>query len=183
MKWILEKAGLEIFDVELNDVYGGSFRVFAKKKGNWRFAPTKRLQETLNEELNWGIFNTSTYSDFMNRINKTKTDLKSLLEKIKNEGKKTWIYGASTKGNTIMQFCEIGPNLVEAAADSNQFKFGKHLIGSDIPIHNEEKMRLERPDYLLALPYSFIEGFKQREKDLVDKGVKFILPLPEVKIV
>jgi len=182
IKWFLEEAGLEIFDVILNDVYGGSFRVFAKKKGNPNFPITQRLKDTLKEELDWGIFRESTYADFMDRINKTKTDLKQLLQKIKSEGKRIWVYGASTKGNTIMQFCDIGGNLVEAAADSNSFKFGKYLIGSDIPIYNEAELREKCPEYLLALPYSFVNAFKEREKELVEKGTKFIVPLPEVKI-
>ena len=183
MKWIFEKAGLELFDVELNDVYGGSLRVFAKKKGNFNFSPTQKLQRILEGEKTWGIFRESTYSDFMNRINQTKKNLNQLLNKIKGEGKRIWVYGASTKGNTIMQFCGIGNNLIEAAADSNPFKFGKYLIGSDIPIVDEQKLRLEKPDYLLALPYSFANKFKEREKDLVERGTKFIVPLPEVKIV
>lgn len=183
MKWILERAGLEPFDVELNDVYGGSFRVFAKKKGNTNFKPTKRLQNTLEEELKDGIFKTSTYSGFMSRINKTREDLSNLIEKIKDEGKNIWIYGASTKGNTIMQFCNLSSESIEAAADSNSFKFGKYMIGSDIPIVDENKMRQEKPNYLLALPYSFVDAFKKREKELVESGTKFIVPLPEVKIV
>jgi 2-polyprenyl-3-methyl-5-hydroxy-6-metoxy-1,4-benzoquinol methylase len=183
MKWILEKANLELFDVELNDVYGGSFRIFAKKKDNPNFKPTKRLQNTLEQELNEGIFETQTYSSFMSRINRTKEDLNYLIEQIKNKGKNIWIYGASTKGNTIMQFCNIGPESIEAAADSNPFKFGKYMIGSDIPIVDENKMRQEKPDYLLALPYSFVDAFKKREKELVEGGTKFIVPLPEVKIV
>jgi SAM-dependent methyltransferase len=183
MKWILEKANLELFDAELNDVYGGSFRVFAKKKGNTKFNKTEQLERILKGELKEGIFKKSTYSGFMNRINKTKEDLTNLIQEIKEEGKNIWIYGASTKGNTIMQFCGIGPESIEAAADSNPFKFGKYMVGSDIPIVDEKKLREKRPDYLLALPYSFVEGFKQREKELVDSGTKFIVPLPEVKIV
>jgi hypothetical protein len=183
MKWILEKAGLELFDVELNDVYGGSFRTFAKKKGNPNFPPTKRLQNTLEEELSEGIFKTETYTGFMNRINKTKIDLTELVTKLKNQGKSIWIYGASTKGNTIMQFCDINSQLIEAAADSNPFKFEKYMIGTDIPIVDENKMREKKPDYLLALPYSFVDAFKKREKELVEGGTKFIVPLPEVKII
>lgn len=182
MKFIFEQAGLEIFDVILNDVYGGSFRVFAKKKGNCRFKLTKRLKETLDDEIKWGIFERKTYSEFMNRINKTKDDLRLLLKKIKSEGKRTWIYGASTKGNTIMQFCGIGPDLVEAAADSNPFKFGKYLIGSDIPIFDENELRDKKPEYLLALPYSFVNAFREREKKLVENGTKFIVPLPNVRV-
>jgi len=182
MKWILEKTNLELFDVELNDVYGGSFRVFAKKKGNPNFNPTKRLQNTLEEELKEGIFETSTYSGFTNRINETKDTLTNLIKKIKEEGKNIWIYGASTKGNTIMQFCNIGPESIEAAADSNPFKFGKYMVGTDIPIVDENEMRQKKPDYLLVLPYSFVHAFREREKELVEKGTKFIVPLPEVKV-
>ncbi len=183
MKWILDQAGLEIFDVILNDVYGGSFRVFAKKKGLAKHPVTERLTKNLKDELTWGIFNTKTYSDFMDRINKTKTDLQKLLQKIKDEGKSIWVYGASTKGNTIMQFCEVGQNFIEAAADSNSFKFGKYLVGSDIPIRDEKTMRDAAPDYLLALPYSFVPSFREREKTLVDHGTRFIVPLPEVKVI
>lgn len=183
MKWIFEKANLELFDVELNDVYGGSFRVFAKKKDNPNFKPTKRLKNTLEQEINESIFETNTYSSFMDRVNKTKEDLNYLIKQIKDKGKNIWIYGASTKGNTIMQFCDIGPDSIEAAADSNPFKFGKYMVGTDIPIVDENEMRREKPDYLLALPYSFVDAFKKREKELIDGGTKFIVPLPKVKII
>ncbi|MEO7163314.1 MAG: class I SAM-dependent methyltransferase, partial [Bdellovibrionia bacterium] len=93
MKWILEKAGLELFDVILNDVYGGSFRLFAKKKSNKNYSPTPRLAANLKEEENWKIFDTSTYSEFMKRIEKTKVDLQKVLSKAHSEGKKVWIYG------------------------------------------------------------------------------------------
>lgn len=182
IKWILEKAGLEIFDVSLNDVYGGSFRIFAKKKEDASFKISPRVNEILEEELVEGVFKESTYSDFMERIIKTKLDLIKLIEKIKREGKNVWIYGASTKGNTIMQFCNIGADLIKAAADSNSFKLNKYLIGADIPIYSEEELRKEAPEYLLALPYSFVQGFIQREKELIKNGTKFIVPLPEVKI-
>lgn len=182
MKWILERANLEPFDVELNDVYGGSFRVFAKKQGNLNFKPSRKLQKNLEGEISEGIFNPKTYSDFMVRISKTKEDLRRTIKEIKEDDKKIWIYGASTKGNTIIQFCDIGLDSIDAAADSNPFKFGKYMIGSDIPIVNEEALKQQRPDYLLALPYSFVDAFRQRERELVEKGTRFIVPLPEVRV-
>ena len=182
MRWVMEKAGLEIFDVTLNDVYGGSYRLFMKKKGCTKYPTTQRYHKVLADEMELGIYSPKTYFDFMTRVEKTKTDLIELCKKIKAEGKKIWIYGASTKGNTILQYCGIGSDLIEAAADSNPFKFGKYIIGSDILIKNEEEMRAVKPDYLLALPYSFIDGFMKREQSLIDAGVKFILPLPEVEI-
>ena len=182
MRWIMDRAGLEIFDVTLNDVYGGSFRVFVKKKGCTKYAKTERYTATLKDEQELGIYKASTYTAFMNRVKQTGVDLVALCKKIKSEGKKLWIYGASTKGNTILQYCGINHDLIEAAADSNNFKFGKLIIGADIPIKNEDEMRAEKPDYLLALPYSFVDGFMKREQELVKSGTKFIVPLPEVKI-
>lgn len=183
LKWILDRASLEVFDVSLNDVYGGSFRIFAKKKENPNYPVTKRLLRNLAEEIEWGIFDKATYQLFMKRINSTKDQLRSLINNLKKDGKSIWVYGASTKGNTIMQFCGIGAAEVTAAADSNPFKYGRYLIGSDITITNEKTMRSEKPHYLLVLPYSFFEAFQRKEMDLVKNGTRFIIPLPEVKVV
>lgn len=183
IKWVMEQVGLEVFDVVENDVYGGSFRVFVKKKDRKEFIPTERYNLILNKELIEGLFNLKTYEDFTNRIERTRDDLRDLCRKIKAEGKIIWIYGASTKGNTILQYCNLGHKEITAAADSNPFKIGKYIIGSDIPIKSEEEMRAAKPDYLLALPYSFVSAFIKREADLVARGTKFIVPLPKVKII
>lgn len=182
MKWIMEQVGLEVFNVEENDVYGGSFRVFVKKKGNSKFLATDRYKKILETEITEGIYEKETYTKFTQRINKTREDLIALCKKIKAEEKSIWIYGASTKGNTILQYCDIGKETITAAADANPFKVGKLVIGSDIPIVDEAEMRKAKPDYLLALPYSFVEGFMKREADLIAHGTKFIVPLPEAKI-
>jgi len=182
MKWLMEQIGLEVFDVMENDVYGGSFRVFVKKQGNTRFAPTERYQQILQRELSEGLFDPATYQAFMKRVEKTRDDLCALLKKIKEDGKTVWIYGSPLKGNTILQYCGIGKDDIVAAADSNPFKVGKYIIGSDIPIKGEEEMRKTKPDYLLALPYSFVDGFMKREAELIAYGTRFIVPLPEVKI-
>jgi hypothetical protein len=182
MAWIMEQAGLEVFDVMENDVYGGSFRVFVKKRGAQCFPTTQRYLDNLSKELKEGLFDPLAYQDFMRRIEKTRDDLRTLLTKLKQEGKTVWIYGASTKGNTILQYCGLGSAEIVAAADSNPFKHGKYIIGADIPIKDEAEMRKAKPDYLLALPYSFIDGFIKREAALVSGGTRFIVPLPEVRI-
>jgi len=183
LRFILGKAGLEIFDVTLNDVYGGSFRVFVKKKECLKYSRSKRYDRVLLSEEKIGIYKISTYKKFMKRVKKTRSDLLSLCKKIKSEGKSLWVYGASTKGNTILQYCGINKKLIKAAADANPFKFGKYLIGSDIPIKEDDEMRLAKPDYLLVLPYSFVDNFMEREVGLVDKDTKFIVPLPSVKVI
>ena len=183
MRWIMEAVGLEIFDVELNDVYGGSFRVFVKKQGCGRFPQTERYRANLRGELERGLFDPATYRAFMRRIEQTRADLRALCRKIRGEGKTIWVYGASTKGNTILQYCGLGKDDIVAAADANPFKLGKYVVGADIPIKDEGTMRAAGPDYLLALPYSFLAGFMRREAELIAKGTTFIVPLPEVRCV
>src|SRR3989344_8341582 len=183
MVWLMQQVGLEVFDVLENDVYGGSFRVFVKKKGCPKFPQTDRLRANLRKEVEDGVYELATYRKFMERIQKKRTDLQALCKKIKAEGKTIWVYGASTKGNTILQYCGIGKNEIVAAADSNPFKHGKYIIGSDIPIKDEAEMRAAKPDYLLSLPYSFTDAFVKREAELVANGTKFIVPLPEVKVI
>jgi len=182
MVWIMERAGLEVFDVSLNNVYGGSYRIFVKQKKNTKLKKTKRLEKVLNDEKKQKINKIKTYTDFMKRIEKSKIDLQKLVTKIKSQNKSIWIYGASTKGSTILQFCNLTNKEIDAAADSNPFKFGKYIIGADIPIRDEKQLRDAKPDYLLSLPYSFTESFMRREEKLVRNGTKFIVPLPNVKI-
>ncbi len=184
MHWIMEQAGLEIFDVILNDVYGGSFRLFIKKKECLKYKQTKRLKKALVGEKQVKIYSLVTYKKFMQRIEKTRRDLLSLIKKIKSKGKSIWIYGASTKGNTILQYCGIGKKDIDAAADANPFKIGKYIIDSDIPIKTEDEMHKVKPDYLLTLPYSFVDNFRKREIKLVKENeTKFIVPLPKVDVI
>jgi hypothetical protein len=182
MQWIMGRVGLEIFDVQLNDVYGGSFRLFIKKKNAKCFSTTQRLLDCLAKEQEAKIFDLKTYQAFDQRIQKTRANLKDLLLGIKKQGKTVWVYGASTKGNTILQYCALTSHDIVAAADANPFKFGKFIIGIDVPIQTEEAMRKAKPDYLLSLPYSFTDAFIKREECLVKEGTRFIVPLPEVQI-
>ena len=183
MCWIMERAGLEIFDVALNEVYGGSFRVFVKRKDCNQYPETDRCHHILKEELEGRIFDLSPYQTFMRRVEKLRMDLRKLCRTLKAQGKTIWAYGASTKGNTILQYSNLDKDVIVAAADANPFKIGKYMVGTDIPITDEATMRAAKPDYLLVLPYSFLESFMQREELLVTKGTKFIVPLPEVRIV
>ena len=98
-------------------------------------------------------------------------------------GKIIHIYGASTKGNTILQWCDIGNTIIDYAADRNPEKFGAMTLGTDIPIISEEKSRAMNPDYYLVLPWHFREEFLEREKEMLNRGVGFIFPLPSIEVV
>jgi NDP-4-keto-2,6-dideoxyhexose 3-C-methyltransferase len=176
---VMAQAGLEIVDASLNDVYGGSYRVFVRHKG--KATPTARLAALLAQERAARLDDPATWTAFAGRIAQTRDDLIADLEQIRRAGQTTWVYGASTKGNTIVQYCGLTSTELPYAADANPFKWGKYLIGADIPIVDEQALHAARPDFLLALPYSFVDGFIQREADLISRGTRFIVPLPQVR--
>ncbi len=182
LEWMTKNTGLEIFDGEENNVYGGSMRVFLKKRGNKNYPTTANYLKKLDEELSYGIFNQSVYYGFGVRTKNVGEELLNLLKRLKEDKKSVFVFAASTKGNTILQYYEIDTNLIEFAVDSAPWKIGKYMIGSDLPIISQEEMRLRKPDYLLSLAYSFTNKFIEQEKELIAGGTKFIVPLPEVKV-
>jgi SAM-dependent methyltransferase len=180
MKYIMEKVGLQIFDVEKNNVYGGSFRLYIQHKTKYSHY-NYRCMDMLSKED--GLEDIETYVGFMQRIEENREELLRLCNGLHCEGQSVFGYGASTKGNTILQYCGLSSEVIQGVADASTFKIGKFLIGSDIRICDEETMREAEPDFLLSLPYSFTSAFREREKKLAQKGTKFIIPLPKVHMV
>jgi hypothetical protein len=183
---ILKLAGLQIFEISFNDINGGSIRCYATHAENSRHA-TKENQVLMNQirqqEFDLMLDTDTPYVEFQRRIDKQKEALRSLLVDLKQQGKRTHIYGASTKGNTILQFCGIDHNLIECAAERNPDKYGAKTLGTNIPIVSEADSRAMSPDYYLVLPWHFKTEFVEREKEMLDKGVGFIFPLPTIEIV
>ncbi len=107
----------------------------------------------------------------------------SLLKKLKKEGKKIHIYGASTKGNTILQWCGIDNRIIDYAAERNPDKYGAYTLGTDIPIISEAESRAMNPDYYLVLPWHFKEEFIEREQETLNKGIGLIFPMPNIEII
>ena len=124
-----------------------------------------------------------TYVNFKKNIDSQKSSLLKLLKKIKKQNKLVLGYGASTKGNTLLQYYGINENLLPAIAERQKQKVGLLTVGSWIPIISEKEMRKRKPDYLLVLPWQFIHEFVIREKNFLKRGGKFIVPLPKVKII
>ena len=116
-------------------------------------------------------------------LNAHRDELRSLLKRLKLEGKTIHIYGASTKGNTILQFCGIDNTIIDYAADRNPDKHGARTLGTDIPIISEQESRALEPDYYLVLPWHFKEEFLKREEEMLAAGVGMIFPLPEIEVV
>lgn len=185
---LLKRHNLEVFDVELNDVNGGSFRVYIRHQSMGKSiriseGAFERVKKMRDDEKNLGLQNRQIYDDFVKRIIDLKNKLVNFIKEEVSNGKKIYVYGASTKGNTLLQFYGLDNKLITAAAERNPAKWGKHTVGTNIPIISEEETRKQKPDYFLILPWHFLKEFREREKDFFEQGGKFIIPLPEFKII
>jgi SAM-dependent methyltransferase len=186
---VLEKicsiAAMKIFRIEFNAINGGSIRCYVTHKENGEFDTTKDLKlinETRQREFDLELDTDKPYMAFQERITKLKDELHELLLRLKKEGKRIHIYGASTKGNTILQWCNIDHSIVDYAAERNPDKFGATTLGTGIPIISEEESRSLNPDYYLVLPWHFRDEFLQREQSSLEKGTGFIFPLPKIEV-
>ncbi|MBN2126847.1 MAG: class I SAM-dependent methyltransferase [Candidatus Diapherotrites archaeon] len=185
LEFLLHKHELEIFDAELNDVNGGSFRVYIQHKNNGFKELTENkgnLEKLRGKEKEMNLNSKKTYEEFAERVELLKQKLIEFIKKEKQKGKKIYAYGASTKGNVLLQYYGLDYNLIDGAAERNPIKYGKKTIGTKIPIISEEEAR-KKADYFLVLPWHFIKEFIERENEFLEKGGKFILPLPEFKII
>lgn len=182
---ILAKNKMKIAKVKLNNSNGGSIRCYAVKECNFVFGTLKDRKEIENlrkKETNEGLHQDKIYKDFQKKVILHRKELRNLMVRLKKQGKKIHIYGASTKGNTILQWCRINHKLVDFAAERNPQKHGLKTLGTNIPIISEEKSRSMKPDYYLALPWHFRNEFIKREQSFLKKGGRFIFPLPKIEI-
>ncbi len=170
LKYLFERNGLEMFKIERNNVNGGSYRIYARHY--------KGTGITFEEKC--------TLKDILAFVKRIEDNRKRCVDFIKDEvakGKKVYVYGASTKGNAILQYYGLDHRLITAASERSPEKWGKYTVGSWIPIVSEEQARKDRPDYFLVLPWAFFDEFYAREKEWRLSGGKFIVPLPEFKVV
>ncbi|MDT4953804.1 MAG: hypothetical protein QOJ02_1942 [Acidobacteriota bacterium] len=182
---ILSRAGLKAVRAERNSINGGSLRCYVTHQESVAFQNTSwaaEMRDIRLYEFDLELDTDKPYRHFQDRINVHREKLVSLLKTLKRQGKHIHIYGASTKGNTILQWCEIDGRLIDAAADRNPEKHGARTLGSDIPIISEEESRSQKPDYYLVLPWHFAEEFLQREKETLRSGACMIFPLPEIRL-
>jgi len=183
---ILNKNKMKLTKVELNQSNGGSIRCFVVKKNCNKFETKKNSKEVeslLDEENKLNLNTKKPYLKFAKNVQKIKKNLKRLIRKLNIQKKKIHIYGASTKGNTILQYCGINRAHIQYAADRNLEKDGLKTLGSNISIISEFKSRKMKPDYYLALPWHFKKEFIKRENKFLKKGGKFIFPLPKVEVI
>lgn len=180
--WIVRLSGLRIFDVEFNDINGGSFRIYiCHEKARYK-TNKKNIDSVFLNEEKLQLDTLKPYQEFSSKVQNIRNEVFELISRKRANGETIYIYGASTKGNTLLQFCSIDNRLIIAAADRNPDKWGRHTPGTNIPIISEEDARKANPDYFLVLPWHFREEFLKREKEYLKKG-HFIFPLPDLEIV
>jgi hypothetical protein len=183
---LLGMCGLKVVDVAFNDINGGSLRCCATHKDCQKHNDPiclATIDGVRRKEFDLELDTDKPYRGFQGRIELHRQELSRRLKDLKRNGKNIHVYGASTKGNTILQWCGIDSSVIACAADRNPEKFGARTIGTDIPIISEEESRAMNPDYYLVLPWHFREEFVQREAETLARGAKFIFPLPEIEIV
>jgi hypothetical protein len=183
MEYLLSKHDMEVFDVELNNVNGGSFRLYIKHSSDKsKKINTGAINQIRAAEDRVGISKSHTYAEFSKQIEKQREQLNSLLSELSVNGKEILIYGASTRGLVILEYCGIDSNIIKYATDKNSDKWGKYLSGTGIKIISLEEYRKMKPDYLLVLPYQYALEIANQERDFIDGGGKLIIPLPTPKI-
>lgn len=165
------------FRVEKIPVHGGSIRCYFKR------AVQPQLPRIYQEEMNCGLYTFETYLTFAKAVNKIREDLTRLLTKLKTEGKQIVGYGAPAKGNTLLNYCKIGTEILDYVIDTTPYKQGKFTPGMHIPVVSPDVFYQEYPDYALMLPWNYKEEILRKEQTFIKKGGKFIIPIPEPKII
>ncbi len=182
---LIGEEGLEVISAELNDINGGSIRLFIGHQGKHDRTPEQQaaITDLRVKEFELALDAPEPYETFRLGAERVRDDLLKMCQEIVAGGKTIHVYGASTKGNTILQYAGIDHTLIEAAADRNPDKWGSETIATKIPIISEEQSRGMNPDYYLALPWHFLAEFLEREQEFLQRGGQFIVPLPEVRLI
>lgn len=180
---LLNSCEMRVIDVQMNAINGGSFAVTACKKNAKYKSNLPVINWLLQQEDDMGLDTPKPYREFEEKVFKHRKNLLNLIESLVNDGKKIFGYGASTKGNVLLQFCGLTTSHIPYIAEVNEQKFGCFTPGTHIPIISEMEAKAMRPDYLLVLPWHFKHNILEREKDFLMQGGKFIFPLPEIEII
>jgi len=177
---LFEKYDMDIFDAERISAQGGSIRVYACHKG--QFPITKSVQQILQDEYNSGISSLETLQDFSRRVKENKIQLQTLLSELKSQGKRIVGISAPARSSTILNYCEIGPEILDYVTEKSNLKIGKLTPGTHIKVVDDENLVRTQPDYALLLSWHLKDSIIPKIKKDGYKG-KFIIPLPKVEII
>ncbi len=177
-----KRHDMQVFDAKRVDSHGGSLRVFIKRKED-RHEIKAQLNEILADEKEKGVESIELYKKFADNVYSVKEKLVSYIKGIKKQGKGIAAYGAPAKGNTLLNFCNIGAEYIEYVVEDNKLKIGLYTPGTHIPVVGPKTLDKKTPDYILILAWNFAREILEKTKKYSEQGVKFIIPLPEPRIV
>ena len=183
IKWMTDRCDVKIVDVQFNKTNGGSFAITMARRCSSHVESKIRLEELLRNEQTDGLTTLKQHRAFERAVKRHKDELLDLLRELKKEKRAVLGYGASTKGNVMLQYCGITSDLLPAIADVNEDKFGCRTPGTNIPIISESEAHAMKPDYFLVLPWHFRDNLIEREADFLARGGKMIFPLPTIETV
>ncbi len=183
IKWLTDRTGFKIVDCELNSVNGGSFSVTVAKANSPYPENTLLINQLLHEEDSRGLGTLEPYREFNRRVFNHREELCRFLQKTISDNKKILGYGASTKGNVILQFCQLTEKDIPFIAEVNTDKFGRYTPGTHIPIISEAEAKAMKPDYFMVLPWHFKKSIVDREKAYLKSGGKLFFPLPFLEVI
>ncbi len=183
VKQIFEKQGLKLYDVEKLKTHGGSLRIYATHIENNKLNISQNIKDLLHEEQNLGLHKMKFYKFFQEKVNKIKYDLIEFLIQAKKDTKKVIAYGAAAKGNTLLNYAGIKNDLIEFVVDKSQYKQGKYLPASHIPIVNEDRINKIKPDYILILPWNIKNEIITQLKKIKDLNCDFIVAIPKLTFI
>jgi 2-polyprenyl-3-methyl-5-hydroxy-6-metoxy-1,4-benzoquinol methylase len=180
---IFAANGLDVFDVEEHPTHGGSLRVFAQRSDTGQQPCSLRVDELLQREAQAGMLSAGYYTGFQDRTDQVKNDFLTFLLETKRQGKTVAAYGAAAKGNTLMNYAGIRPDLISFVVDRNPVKQGKYMPGSRVPIMDEEKLQDARPDYVVILPWNLKTEVEKQLAFIQSWGGKFVVAVPKLTVV
>ena len=172
---------MEIFDVEHFDIHGGSVIYFIGNKGTHEV--DSNVEQYVENEIQKGFDDIETYHGFADKTSLIKTKLMDLLNQLKHDGHSIAAYGAPAKGNTLLNYCDVSTDLVDYIVDKSKYKQGLYTPGTHIPVYSTERLLEDMPDYTLLLAWNFADEILEQQKLYREKGGKFIIPIPDIKVV
>lgn len=181
MERMCDKVGLEIFDLQINDLNGGSFRTYICYKGDYKVK--RSVKKQLDYELGYGLESLECYKEFAERVYRVRDEIRSLIVGLADKGMTTGVVGCSTRGNTLLQYCGLDSELICKGIERNPEKYGKKIASCGIPIVDEAEGFENPPDYLLVLPWFFSVEMTRRYRSYLRNGGKLIFPLPKLEVV
>lgn len=182
-KYLVEKCGYEICDVRRLSILGGSIRLTHRRKKGQRNPAKKTIEYLLNIEKQKGLYDKKTYDIFAGKVNSLKNEFNELIDSLKKDGRRIAGYGAAAKANVLTNFFGIGSDKIDFIVDGTPFKQGLFTPGMNIPVYAEGHLQKKMPDYAIIFAWNFLDEILEKQEAYLAGGGRFIIPLPEIKII